>query len=129
MEAKIYRVYDHTKCQPAKEARDAAEPCQQKYTALSTEIFQNTKLFERVRSARPANPHQAKLRKDLIESFEDSGVALPPAKRARAKAIFDRIEEVRQAYDRNVRDEPTKGKITAAEMEGLPEAYLKAQKR
>ena len=114
---------------PDKAVRDAAEPCLQKFTTLNTDLFQSEKLFRRVEAARPANPRQAKLRKDLLEGFEDSGAALPPEKRARAKAIFDALEELRQAYDRNVRDDPTKVTFTAAEMEGLPEAYLKAREK
>ncbi len=111
---------------PDKAVRDASEPCLQKYTALSTDLFQNEKLFKRVQAARPDTPHQAKLKKDLMEGFEDSGVALPPDKRKRAKEIFDKLEELRQAYDRNVRDDPTRVTMTAADMEGMPEAYLKA---
>jgi thimet oligopeptidase len=114
---------------PDKAVRDAAEPCLQKFTTLNTELFQSEKLFRRVESAHPANAHQAKLRKDLLEGFEDSGAALPPEKRARAKAIFDALEELRQAYDRNVRDDPTKVAFTPAEMEGLPEAYVAARKK
>jgi thimet oligopeptidase len=110
---------------PDKAVRDAAEPCLQKYTTLGTDLLQNEKLFRRVQAARPANAHQAKLKKDLMEGFEDSGVALPPDRRARAKAIFDRLEELRQVYDRNVRDDPTRVTIAAAEMEGMPESYLK----
>jgi thimet oligopeptidase len=110
---------------PDKAVRDAAEPCLQKSTTLNTELFQNEKLFKRVQAARPANDVQRKLRQDLIEGFEDSGVALPPDKRARAKQIFERLEELRQEYDRNVRDDPTRVTFTAAEMEGLPESYLK----
>jgi thimet oligopeptidase len=111
---------------PDKAVRDASEPCLQKSTTLSTELFQNEKLFRRVQAAKPANDAQRKLKKDLLEGFEDSGVALPPERRARAKQIFERLEELRQAYDRNVRDDPTRVTLTAAEMEGLPEAYLKA---
>jgi thimet oligopeptidase len=114
---------------PDKAVRDAAEPCLQKFTTLNTDLFQSEKLFRRVEAARPANPRQAKLRKDLLEGFEDSGAALPPEKRARAKAIFDELEELRQAYDRNVRDDPTKVTFTPAEMEGLPEAYLAARQK
>ena len=114
---------------PDKAVRDAHEPCLQKYTALSTELFQNERLFKRVQAARPATPAQSKLRKDLIEGFEDSGVALPPDKRKRAKEIFDRLEELRQVYDRNVRDDPTRVTFTPAEMEGMPEAYLKAHEK
>ena len=111
---------------PDKAVRDAAEPCLQKFTTFSTELFQDEALFRRVSAAKAANPHQAKLRRDLMEGFEDSGVALPADKRKRAKEIFDRIEELRQAFDRNVRDDPTRVTFTAAEMEGMPEAYLKA---
>src|ERR1700674_853016 len=114
---------------PDKAVRDAAEPCLQKFTTLSTEIFQNEKLFARVNAASPLSPHQAKLKKDLIEGFEDTGVALPAEKRARAKAIFDKLEELRQVFERNVRDDPTKLTFTPAEMEGMSESYLKAQKR
>jgi thimet oligopeptidase len=114
---------------PDKSVRDAAEPCLTKLTTLSTDILQDEKLYARVKAASPANPHQAKLRKDLMEGFEDSGVALAPDKRKRAKEIFDKLEELRQAYDRNVRDDPTKLTFTPAEMEGLPESYLKTKKR
>jgi thimet oligopeptidase len=111
---------------PDKEVRDATEPCQQKFSTLSTDIFQDEKLFRRVQASKPANARERKLKKDLLEGFEDSGVALPPAKRARAKEIFDKLEELRQAYDRNVRDDPTRVKFTPAEMAGMSEQYLKA---
>ena len=114
---------------PDKAVRDASEPCTQKYSQLRVEIFQDAKLLARARAASPANPVQAKLRKDLLDAFEDSGVALPPDKRARAKAIFDRLTALRQEFARNLRDNPAKVTFTPAEMEGLPEAYLKAQKR
>jgi thimet oligopeptidase len=114
---------------PDKAARDAAEPCLTKFTTLNTDLFQSEKLLARVQGAKPANAHQAKLRKDLLEGFEDSGATLPPGKRARAKAIFDELETLRQAYDRNVRDDPTKVVFTPAEMEGLPQSYLDAREK
>jgi thimet oligopeptidase len=111
---------------PDKAVRDAAEPCLVKYTEFNTELLQSEKLYARVREAKPANPVEAKLRKDLIEGFEDSGVALPAEKRSRAKEIADRIEAVRQEFDRDVRDDPTRVVMTPAEMAGMPEGYLKA---
>jgi len=129
MEDVLNPVYLLANVSPDKAVRDAAEPCLQKFTALGTDLFQDEKLFARVSAAAPANPHQAKLKKDLMEGFEDSGVALPPEKRARAKAIFEKLEELRQAFDRNIRDDPTKVKFTLEEMEGLPEGYLKSRKR
>ena len=110
---------------PDKAVRDASEPCLQKYTTFGTELFQNERLYARVKAAKPANAHQAKLKKDLIDGFEDSGVALPPERRARAKQIFDKLEELRQVFDRNVRDDPTKVTFTPAELEGMPAGWLK----
>jgi thimet oligopeptidase len=129
MEDVLNPIYLLANVSPDKAVRDAAEPCLQKFTTLGTDLFQDEKLFARVGAASPANPHQAKLKKDLMEGFEDSGVALPPEKRARAKAIFEKLEELRQQFDRNIRDDPTKVKFTPAEMEGMPEGYLKARKR
>ncbi len=113
---------------PDKAVRDAADPCLTKYTTLSTDIFQSERLFARVMAAAAAGAHQAKLRKDLIEGFEDTGIALPPEKRQRAKAIFDRIEVLRQDYDKAIRDDPTKVEVSPAEMAGMPESYVKSRK-
>ena len=110
---------------PDKATRDATEPCLQKFTTLNTEIFQSEPLFARAQATRPANAHQAKLRKDLLEGFEDAGVGLAPARRARALQIFDKLEELRQAFDRNVREDPTQVTVTAAEVEGMPASWLK----
>ena len=114
---------------PDKAVRDAAEPCAQKYSRLGIEIYQDEGLMARVRAAKPATPAQAKMKKDLLDAFEDSGVSLPPEKRARAKEIFDRLTGLRQEFARHVRDNGIKVAFTPAEMEGLPESYLKAQKR
>jgi thimet oligopeptidase len=129
MEDVVNPIYLVGSVHPDKAVRDAADPCLQKYTALSTDLFQSEKVYARVRALRPANAREAKLRKDLLEGFEDTGVALAPDKRRRAKEIFDRLETLRQAFDRNVRDDPTKVVMTAQELEGLPEAYVKAQKQ
>ena len=109
--------------------RKAAEECDQKFTTVNTDLFQNERLYARLKAARPADPRQAKLQRDLVQGFEDSGVSLAPDKRARAKELAEKMEELRQSFERNVRDDPTTVTFTAAEMEGLPEAYLKARKR
>jgi len=129
MEDVVNPVYLLGSVHPDKAVRDAAEPCLQKYTALSTELMQNQKIYPRLKDARPVGAHQRKLKQDLLEDFEENGVALPPEKRARAREIVDKIEELRQAFDRNIREDATRVIVTAAEMEGLPESYVKAQKR
>ncbi len=112
-----------------KAARDAADACVLRLTTFSTDLFQNEKIYRRVVSVKPKNAIDAKLKKDLLEGFEDTGVTLPTAKRARAKAIFDRLEELRQSFDRNVRDDKTRVVMSEAELQGLPAEYIAARKK
>src|SRR5258706_4642484 len=67
---------------PNAAVRAASEACDQKFTSLNTELYQNEKLYARVKAVAPGNPKQAKLQRDLLQGFEDSGVSLPAAKRA-----------------------------------------------
>jgi len=114
---------------PDAAVRAAAEDCDQKFTTVNTDLYQNEKLYARLKAVKAPNPRAAKLQRDLLQGFEDSGVSLPPDKRARAKELAEKMEELRQAFERNVRDDKTTVTFTAQEMDGLPEAYLKARKR
>lgn len=109
---------------PDKSVRDAADGCVLELSRFQVEVFQNEALFERVRAVVPATPAQEQLKKDLIEAFEDTGAALPPAKRARAKAIADRLTELNQEFERNIRENPARLTFTPGEYEGLPASYL-----
>ena len=109
---------------PDKKVRDAGEDCLNKVSSFSTELYQNEKLFERVNAAKPANAVETRFRLDILESFEDSGVSLPKAKRTRAKEISDRITVLGQEFAKNIRDNTTKITFTAAEAKGLPQSYV-----
>jgi thimet oligopeptidase len=113
---------------PDKEVRDAAEDCDQKFSALNTELNQNVKIFARLKAYVPTNPRQAKLKRDLMQGFEDSGAALAPDKRAprqadprqgRRAAHHLRAQRARRSHQ---------GHLHARRDGGLPEAYLKARK-
>src|SRR5262245_17538711 len=76
---------------PDKNVRDAADDAIRSLSTFQVEIFQNEALFARVQAVTPETPAQAQFKKDLVEAFEDTGVALPPDRRARAKAIAERL--------------------------------------
>lgn len=109
--------------------RDAAQACVAKFTPLSTEVFQSRKLSERVRAAKPTDAVDTVYRTDLLNSFEDTGAALPAAKRVRAKQIEDEISILGLAYQKAVNEDPTTVLLTVAEAAGLPEDWLAARKR
>ena len=109
---------------PGDSIRDAAEAVLVEATNFHTEVFQNEKLFERVRAVKPESAAAKQLQKDLIESFEDSGVALPVERRGRVREILEELERLNQQFDRNIRDNKTKLRFSPEETKGLPVAYL-----
>lgn len=114
---------------PDPATRDAGEKCQLKFTAFVTDLLQNEKIYARFRQVEPGDAIDRKLKQDVSEDFEERGVALPPEKRARMKAILQRMEEVRQAFARNVRDNKTRLAFTPEETRGLPGPYLEKARR
>jgi Zn-dependent oligopeptidase len=122
-------VYLLNNVSPDKAVRDAAEPCLLKYNEFSTDLMQNPKLYARVKAVNPSSPADRKFRKDMLDSFEDTGVALPEAKRARMKEIIQKLEEARQEFERNIRDNKNRVTMKPDEMKGLPASYLEKAKR
>ena len=114
---------------PDKSVRDAADQALIDESVFMTEVFQNEALYERVRSVVPATAAQRQLQKDLLESFEDSGVALSPAKRQRFREISEKLTELSQTFAKNIRENRTTLRFTPAECEGLPQAYLDRARR
>lgn len=114
---------------PDKSVRDAADDAIRQLASFQVEIFQNEALYARVRAVTPSSPAETQFRKDLTEAFEDTGVTLPPDRRARAKAIADRITALYQEFSRNLRDNQLRMPFTPEEMRGLPEPFLTRQPR
>jgi thimet oligopeptidase len=104
--------------------RDAADRALIEESVFMTELFQNEQLYERVRRVVPSTNSQKQLQKDLLEAFEDSGVALPPEKRQRFREISERLTELAQEFGKNIRENKTTLHFTPEECAGLPQAWL-----
>jgi thimet oligopeptidase len=109
---------------PEKAVRDAADDALIAESVFMTELFQSEAFYQRVLRAVPLTPAQEKLREDLIEAFEDSGVTLPVDRRARFREISERLTELSQEFARNIRDNDTRITFTSEECEGMPESWL-----
>jgi thimet oligopeptidase len=114
---------------PDKSVRDAADDAIRSLSTFQVEIFQNEALFARVNAVTPESPAQAQFKKDLVEAFEDTGVSLPPDRRARAKAIAERMTVLSQEFARNLRENQERLAFSPDEMRGLPDSYLGRQPR
>ncbi|EGJ61110.1 M3 family metallopeptidase [Acinetobacter baumannii] len=114
---------------PDAKLRKAAEDCEIKINQFHTDIFQNSKLYNVIKNTKANDPIDQKYRQDILDQFEDTGVQLEPAKRARMKAILDELTKLEQEYNRNIRDNPGKLEFTPEEMKGLPESYISGLKK
>ncbi|HXA16391.1 MAG TPA: M3 family metallopeptidase [Thermoanaerobaculia bacterium] len=109
---------------PDAEVRDAGDRTLIEESVFMTELFQNEQLYERVRRVVTHTNAQKQLKKDLLEAFEDSGVALPAEKRDRFKAISERLIELAQEFSKNIRENKTALTFSKEECQGLPQSYL-----
>ncbi|ENU22632.1 hypothetical protein F993_02533 [Acinetobacter proteolyticus] len=114
---------------PDAKLRQAAEDCEVKLNQLQTEIYQNPKLYQRFKNTKANDAIDTKYRQDILDAFEDTGVQLPAAKRARVKTIFDELTKLSQEFSRNIRDNPEKLEFTPAELKGLPDSYISGLKK
>ena len=114
---------------PDAKLRNNAETCLVAITKFATDLLQSEKLYARMKAVKPTGPIETKLRKDALESFEDTGVALPAEKRQRMNAILGRLEELSKEFARAIRDNSEKLMFAPAEVKGLPAPWLAAAKR
>ena len=109
---------------PDSQVRDAADLALIQESSFLTDVFQNERFYERVQRVVPHTIAAREMRKHLLESFEDSGVSLPPEKRQRFKEISDRLTELGQEFARNIRENATRLTFTPEECRGLPQSWL-----
>jgi thimet oligopeptidase len=105
---------------PDPEVRKAAEACDLLLSALPNEYLQSEALFLRVKALKTTDAVDAMARQSILDDFEERGVALPAAKRDRAKTIFERLDKLSQDFARNVRDTKTKLAFSEAALLGVP---------
>lgn len=124
-----YPLYLLANVAPDAALRDAAQNCVEAITPLETEIYQSVAVFQRVQAHKPADATERIYRRTLLDAFADAGAALPPARRARAKAIQDELGVLGLAFQKAVNEDPTTVTLTEAEAAGLPPAWVASRRR
>ncbi len=114
---------------PDKPMRDASEACELRWQDLLSSLAQNERLYQAARRLKPRDAIDREFLRLTLESFEDSGVSLTKDKRARAKAIVDRVTELDQQFSKNIRDENVRVAFSEAELAGVPDNVWKSAKR
>jgi thimet oligopeptidase len=114
---------------PDKAVRDAAQDCSQRWQEFLSTMQQNERLYRAAKAIKPRDAIDREFLRRTMEGFEDAGVSLPADKRPRAKEISDRINDLGQKFNTNVRDDATKVPFTVEELAGVPENVWKDKPR
>ncbi|WP_423822482.1 M3 family metallopeptidase [Salinisphaera sp. SPP-AMP-43] len=113
--------------------REAYQACVPKLTAFSSEVGQNTALYEAVKRLRDSaefdrlDAVQQRVINDRLRDFELAGVALPEEAKARYKEIAQRLSELSTTFQQNLLDATQiwqKHITDQAALAGLPESAL-----
>jgi len=114
---------------PDKGIRDAAQACTLRWQDFASTLGQNEKLYNAARKVKPRDAIDREFMRVTMDAFEDAGVSLPAEKRQRAKQISDRIIELDQQFNKNIRDARTRVPFTVDELKGVPESVWKDKPR
>lgn len=114
---------------PDKAIRDAAQACSLRWADFGSSLGQNEKVYRALQKAPKKDGIDAELVRLASGQFEDSGVALPGPKRERAKQILDKLTELDQQFNKNIRDAGTRVAFTEAELKGVPASVWEKAKR
>lgn len=107
---------------PSKAVRDASDACDLAYQGFNASFLQDAKVYAKLKQAVPADAIDARLQRDQLDAFEDSGVALPAAKQQRARRITTELTGLQQRFDRRIREDKTRVPFTEQELQGVPPA-------
>ncbi|WP_431830731.1 M3 family metallopeptidase [Acinetobacter ihumii] len=114
---------------PDEKIRQASEDCEVKMSEFQTGVFQDARLYQKIKRIQPNDAIDTKYRQDILQAFENTGVQLSADKQVRLKDIMLQLTKIEQEYARNVRDNPEKLEFTPAELKGLPQSYIDGLKK
>ena len=114
---------------PDKAIRDAADACDLAYQTFSSAFQQDAAIYERLKQVVAVDNIDQRLQRDLLDAYEDGGVALPAEKQARVRAINSELTRLTQEFERRVREDKTMVPFTAAELAGVSPAVWRKARR
>ncbi len=114
---------------PDKAVRDAGDDCELRGQEFNSAFQQNAHVYALLKKAQPADSIDREYLRDLLDAFEDAGIALPADRQARARDLNNEITKLSQEFSRRVREDDTTVAFTKAELRGVPEDVLKGAKR
>ena len=112
-------IFVLTTVHPDPAVRTATEACELRWQDFTSTLGQNQTLYRAALKTRPRDAIERQFLKTTIDAFIDAGVSLPAAQCQRAKALNDRITELSQTFEKNIRNQPVRLAFSEAELAGV----------
>ena len=119
---------------PDPEVIGLAEQIELEVQAFRTDLFLDADVFEQLRSVddqqvdpqndRPLDDGAQRMLHDALRDFRRSGVDRDEETRDRVRALDQRLTDLGQTFDRNIRDGRRTTLLPAAALDGLPEDFV-----
>lgn len=108
--------------------REAAEAVERDLQDFETRLLQNRRLYDALCAVDTAafDEQTQRLVRLSRQDMEREGVALEDAKREQVRTLRSELLEVEQAFGRNIRDDVRRISVDPADLDGLPEDYVRA---
>ncbi len=105
---------------PRKAIRDAADACEREHDAFVARFLQDAPIHARLQQVNPADDIDRRYLREVLDDFEDAGVALPVDRQQRVRGLREDITGLTQRFERRLREDRTRLSFTAAELDGVP---------
>jgi thimet oligopeptidase len=108
--------------------RSTAEAMSQDASRFFTELGLNRQVYDAIQAVdvSAADPTTKYLVEKTLRDFRLAGVDKDEATRKQIQAIQDELVLVSQEFDRNIRNDSRKIQVTPAELDGMPDDFMKA---
>jgi thimet oligopeptidase len=136
----LARLEDETSLQqfmgyvhPEQSVREQAQAIEERYNNWLIDLSKREDLFRAVQAYAATKPklegERARLLEFIQRDFRRNGMALPADKRARLTEVQKEINKLGIEFTKNIAEDATTVLLTAAELRGMPEEFLKGLKQ
>lgn len=115
---------------PDKDQRDAGNKAQEDVANYIVGVLKRDDLYGALKSVEASKPKldplQQRLMAYTMRDFRRAGMELPVEQRGQLKKIEEELNKLAVDFEKNIAEDATRVFLTADELKGMPEAFMKA---
>jgi len=109
--------------------REEGSNCEQRIAQFQVEIFSRRDLYDAIKKATPAHPHEKRLQAKTLENFENNGLNLADEQLNQVKKIKQELAALETQFAANLNNDTSSVTFDKNELEGVPEDLLNRVKQ